>query len=151
MVTHNPWGEYGHEEHVQVHRVVKQICADQRKTLMYTNYCSDRSVTLMRKSIRGFSGEVFARDTDIELARELESLYRQHNIWTWPFQGYLYFPSESFVVDVPRTSRRLPGSRIPLNYIEVDGFEVHKKSVSARAASKLKQLFKRPTSTGPAL
>ena len=25
VITHNPWGEYGHEEHVQVHRVIKNI------------------------------------------------------------------------------------------------------------------------------
>ena len=27
VITHNPWGEYGHEEHVQVYRAVKRVQA----------------------------------------------------------------------------------------------------------------------------
>ncbi|MCA9476132.1 MAG: hypothetical protein KC563_10075, partial [Nitrospira sp.] len=39
VVTHNPWGEYGHEEHVQVYRAVKDLQASIGFNLWISNYC----------------------------------------------------------------------------------------------------------------
>ena len=44
VVTHNPWGDYGHEEHVQVHRAVTTVQKVLGYDVWYSNYCSERSL-----------------------------------------------------------------------------------------------------------
>lgn len=121
VLTHNPWGEYGHEDHVQVYRAVSKVREALGFDLWYSNYCSERAFPLMRRHIRGLRGESEQFETDLDLARSIEALYREHKCWTWPFDDYPFFDRERFIIDAPRASRRHAGSMIPLNFIEVDG------------------------------
>ena len=57
VFTHNPWGEYGHEEHVQVYRVVKDLQAQMRFNLWYSNYVSNKSFKLMLSHVERFCFE----------------------------------------------------------------------------------------------
>ena len=41
VVTHNPWGEYGHEEHVQVHRAVADVRQRLNFRLFVTGYVGE--------------------------------------------------------------------------------------------------------------
>ena len=41
IITHNPWGEYGHPEHVQVHRSVMKIAKDYDCNVYVDSYFSD--------------------------------------------------------------------------------------------------------------
>jgi len=54
VFTHNPWGEYGHEEHIQVYRVVKELQKEMKFNLWFSNYCSNKSIDLMLRHILGF-------------------------------------------------------------------------------------------------
>ncbi len=121
VLTHNPWGEYGHEDHVQVYRAVSKVKETLGFELWYSNYCSERAFPLMLRHIRGLRGDSEQFETNLELARSIETLYREHQCWTWPFDDYPYFDTEQFIIDAPRASRRHVGSIIPLNFIEVDG------------------------------
>ena len=48
VITHNPWGEYGHEEHVLVHRVATALAGAGHKDVWYDNHASTWSEDLMR-------------------------------------------------------------------------------------------------------
>lgn len=132
VLTHNPWGEYGHEEHVQIYRAVSQVRQTLGFDVWYSNYCSERAFPLMLRHIRGMRGESEQFETDVKLARSIETLYRENACWTWPFDDYPFFDRECFIADAPRASRRHVGSMIPLNFIEVDGPARNQGSVTAR-------------------
>src|SRR5271168_2315679 len=38
VYTHNPWGEYGHPEHIQVYRAVTALQAELGYTVWFSNY-----------------------------------------------------------------------------------------------------------------
>lgn len=46
VFTHAPWGEYGHEDHVQVFRVLESLRDEIGFTLGVSNYCTERSFPL---------------------------------------------------------------------------------------------------------
>jgi LmbE family N-acetylglucosaminyl deacetylase len=83
VVTHNPWGEYGHPEHVQVYRAVRALQGALGFRLWVSNYAAPLSA--------GFAGRVEARwvnkralPTDGAYARRLQGVYLRYRVWTWP-------------------------------------------------------------------
>lgn len=82
--THNPWGEYGHAEHIQVYRAVTELQAELGYTIWFSNYVAARSRPLAAlvglEPLWSQSREV---PTDADLVRRLRRLYRQHRAWTW--------------------------------------------------------------------
>ena len=43
VFTHNPWGEYGNEDHVLVYQALKTLQVEFHYTLWFSNYCSNPS------------------------------------------------------------------------------------------------------------
>jgi GlcNAc-PI de-N-acetylase len=121
VFTHNPWGEYGHEEHVQVYRVVSELQREYGFRLWFSNYCSNKSHNLMLRSLSGFRSDYVTLETKPELARKVEELYRRNNCWTWPFDDYRWFTHDCFIED-----KGLPGMEsksghlFPLNYLKIE-------------------------------
>ena len=85
VVTHNPWGEYGHEDHAQVFRAVHSIVSAVPGTTLYVpSYVSQRSSRLMRLCQQKFQfGEAFAVETPMELCDKIKALYQENGCWTW--------------------------------------------------------------------
>ncbi len=84
VYTHNPWGEYGHPEHIQVHRAVAALQSELGYTLWFSNYVGAASWSLARR----LAGEVRwtqrrTAQPDLVTARRLMRVYRQHGAWTW--------------------------------------------------------------------
>ncbi len=84
VYTHNPWGEYGHSEHIQVHRAVAALQAELGYTLWFSNYVGPRSWPLARQ----LGGELRWTERrsvlpDQAMARRLRGIYRRHGVWTW--------------------------------------------------------------------
>jgi len=85
VYTHNPWGEYGHPEHIQVYRAVTALQQELGFTVWFSNYVSARNLT--------FATGLAARLTwaeramvrpDLGVARALMGVYRQCGAWTYP-------------------------------------------------------------------
>ncbi len=83
VYTHNPWGEYGHPEHVQVYRAVAALQAELGFTLWFSNYVSPLTWRLARLSGAGWAQKVRVRP-DRALAWRLLWTYWRHGAWTWP-------------------------------------------------------------------
>lgn len=83
VVTHNPWGEYGHEEHVQVHRAVAALRQKRDFRLFVTGYVSDRSLRFMEMCAPRLGPAVALLPTDRALGEALMWQYQAHGIWTW--------------------------------------------------------------------
>jgi LmbE family N-acetylglucosaminyl deacetylase len=85
VYTHNPWGEYGHPEHVQVYRAVAELQRELGYTIWFSNYVSALSWPLARRA--GAEPCWAARQEmrpDTALARRLFFSYLRHRAWTWP-------------------------------------------------------------------
>jgi LmbE family N-acetylglucosaminyl deacetylase len=89
IYTHNPWGEYGHEEHVQVWRAVALLAQRHHTTVWVWDGPGDRLLLARGMRLRAdhytplpseLRSVELARDLD--RFRELKRLYLEHGAWT---------------------------------------------------------------------
>ena len=84
VYTHNAWGEYGHPEHVQVHRAIAALQPELGFTLWFSNYVAPLSFALAQKlgSAPCWAEKCRVRP-DVALAGRLRRIYLRHGAWTW--------------------------------------------------------------------
>lgn len=100
VYTHNPWGEYGHTEHIQVYRAVAAVQAELGFTIWFSNYVGSRSWPMARR----LGGQLRwvrrrALRPDRATARRLRRVYRLHGAWTWT--PVHYWPARETVYALP--------------------------------------------------
>ena len=115
VFTHNPWGEYGHEEHVQVYRVIQELQKEMGFNLLFSNYCSDRTVHLTSRLVDACMVE--SRVTDQVIADKLLAVYQQTNTWTW-YENWVWPERETFFQEsCVGTGNVSAGALLPVNMI----------------------------------
>jgi hypothetical protein len=122
IFTHNPWGDYGHEDHVLVYRALKTLQPRYGYMLWFSNYCSNRSFTLMNQYVSGFRSDYQCLPANLALAHEIADLYRQYGCWTW-YEDYQWFDHECLMKEKPsvQPSEQLAhGHLFPLNYLKTE-------------------------------
>ncbi|MBU6449191.1 MAG: PIG-L family deacetylase [Rhodospirillales bacterium] len=86
VYTHNPWGEYGHPEHIQVYRAVAALQKDLGFTIWFSNYMAPLTLPLIRRlAASPLWAEKRLVVPDVRLARRLRAIYLRHRVWTWSF------------------------------------------------------------------
>ena len=95
VATHSPWGEYGHEEHVQVFRAVSDLQAEMGFTLWVPGYASDKSYALMLRHLSRLDRSLPPQPTDPALGEQIKALYMRNGCWTW-FDDYVWPETEFF-------------------------------------------------------
>ena len=83
VFTHNPWGEYGNEEHVQVYRAVSALQVRMGFRLWFSNYCSNKTGNMMAQYVPKLVSNHATFATNKTLARKIKAIYQQNNCWTW--------------------------------------------------------------------
>jgi hypothetical protein len=83
VITHNPWGEYGHEDHVQVFRVIEHLQRELGFSLWVTSYVDRKSQRLMKQLIGATRAVSQPQQTDLALAHRVRDLCIRHGCWTW--------------------------------------------------------------------
>jgi LmbE family N-acetylglucosaminyl deacetylase len=152
VFTHNPWGEYGHESHVQLSRIVTTLAISRDATVWHSNYVSGKSSRMMRRYVHGFADEYFTRPVDPERALAIADTYRQNNAWSFD-DDFAWFPSECFLRG-PLNGAAEPtvGTLFPVNYVRVPFDPVARQrptpGFATRTRRKLSRLFGR-TQTVP--
>jgi LmbE family N-acetylglucosaminyl deacetylase len=120
VITHNPWGEYGHEEHVLVHRVTTALAGSQQKPVWYDNHVSSWSEDLMRLYLDKSERQVVHREVDRPAMESIADIYRAHDAWTW-FDDYRWFGDEYFVRGpLTRVDRPGFGWMFPVNMLRLE-------------------------------
>lgn len=120
VFTHNPWGEYGNEDHVLVYQALKNMQEKFNYQLWFSNYCSTRSITLMNNYISGFNSRYKCLPVNLTLAQEMAEIYKKNGCWTW-FEDYQWFDHECLMSEKPSNAEQkvLPyGHSFPVNYIK---------------------------------
>ncbi len=97
VFTHNPWGEYGHEDHVQVHHAIKAIMLPRGGRLMMPADVKPKSLKLMSKTVSSIVPKAFTRSIDRERASAIKQLYESHGCWTY-FKDWHPPEQESFLL-----------------------------------------------------
>jgi hypothetical protein len=119
VFTHNPWGEYGHEEHVQVFRAVENLQAELKFSLWVSNYISNRSVPLMLASMNKIGNDNFCVSTNKDVAAQIRDGYIKYGCWTW-YPDFHWADQDTFLQVNPLSQRkRHIGSVFPLNFIDI--------------------------------
>lgn len=123
VFTHNPWGEYGNEEHVQVFKVVDHLRQNLGFDLYVNGYVSNRSFKLMSRNSRRLANEPMTFETNLDLAADLMRIYVEHNCWTW--RNDYEWPRTEIFYRVQSMSdggvrRMRTTSSVPLNYLGID-------------------------------
>jgi LmbE family N-acetylglucosaminyl deacetylase len=118
VITHNPWGEYGHEDHIQVYRVLSVLSQELGFQLWFSNYVSNRSLELMLRYVTPDPDDYLSLPTNTKLAQSAVEVYRRNGCWTW-YPDWRWFDFECFVRarDFPAESP-INGRWIPVNLIK---------------------------------
>jgi len=95
IYTHNPWGEYGHEEHVTVFNTVLSLFPQNNKKLFVSCYVSDLSKKLFLKRKYLLDNNLEIGIVPQKLCDDLKTLYLKYNCWTWK-SDYRWPKSEIF-------------------------------------------------------
>jgi hypothetical protein len=119
VITHNPWGEYGHEEHVLVHSVATALAASGRKAVWYDNHASSWSEDLMRVYLDKSEHHVVRREVNEDAMERIANIYKANDAWTW-FNDYRWFRDEYFVRGpLARVEQPGFGSMFPVNMLRL--------------------------------
>jgi LmbE family N-acetylglucosaminyl deacetylase len=119
IFTHNPWGEYGHPEHVQIFQAIKGLKNEMKFNLWFSNYCSNNTSKLMAYFLYRFNLEYVTFKTNKALLNDVKDIYKRFDCWTW-YDNSEWFDEESFVKDGVLEEKDIKkGQIIPLNFIKV--------------------------------
>ncbi len=87
VVTHNPWGEYGHPEHIQVNRVISEIAEIKKFNYFVTGIASTCNQKYAFNQMHKLGDKYIIFETDLTLFKKIKDLYMENNCWTW-FEFY---------------------------------------------------------------
>lgn len=96
VIAHGPWGEYGHEEHVQLFRVVASLAAEMGFRLWVPAYFAPKSEALMRRNLKYCGRPTRPFPIDQDFAQGIAQLYKRTKCWTW-FDSYVWPETERFL------------------------------------------------------
>jgi LmbE family N-acetylglucosaminyl deacetylase len=120
VFAHNPWGEYGHEEHVQVNHAVMQLA--QRHGCSVWAWEGFSAASQIEQGVRLRADHYpegpisklpsVELNVDLDMYLQIRDLYQRHGAWTWA-DDYLP-PNPSRYIQLVRAGRGLidaePGS-----------------------------------------
>jgi LmbE family N-acetylglucosaminyl deacetylase len=75
VIAHGPWGEYGHEDHVQVFRVVANLAGELGFQLWVPAYVAPKSEALMQRNLKYCGKPTPPMPIDGVFAEEIAQIY----------------------------------------------------------------------------
>ena len=79
IFTHNPWGEYGHLDHIIIHMAVQST----EKPMIFTDIFMPSNWMNLKHSPKMEFSIIFQAINDLTFYQYCKSFYLKHNVWTW--------------------------------------------------------------------
>lgn len=95
IYTHNPWGEYGHEEHVQVFKAIYDLKHIYKLKIYVNGYVSNKSYNFMLKQRILISNKKQKKKIDKKFTEKIKKIYLLNNCWTFD-EFYIWPKIENF-------------------------------------------------------
>ena len=83
VITHNPWGEYGHPEHIQVNRVVSELAKKIKFKFFVTGIAGTSTQNYAFDQMSKLTDKYAIFETDKSLYKRIKNFYVANNCWTW--------------------------------------------------------------------
>lgn len=96
IYTHSSWGEYGHEEHIQLNKIVNDLALKNNKVVRTFGYASSRTFNLMLNKLSKMNLEIEKKKTNKNLFIKIKRLYIENNCWT--FYDEFKLPEHEFFI-----------------------------------------------------
>ncbi len=131
LITHNPWGEYGNPEHVQVHRAVVSLAKKYNSEVYVNGYFSQVTTNLMYKTIDRIDTKPIFKYINRNFFFKLKNYYIQMDSWTWeneykPPETEVFYKLNTYQFEENSSKsnlKALKAGRVPLNLIN---FQAHR-------------------------
>jgi len=138
VITHAPWGEYGHEDHVQLFRAVEALRPALGFALWVPAHASARSLPLMQRHLGRLGDPTPPMPTDRDLAATLCALYRETGCWTW-VDDHAWPQTEIFYPILPAPAAVAPGRSFPVTLVTLPAARARPpRGLVARARARLR-------------
>lgn len=112
VYSHNPWGEYGHEDHILVFRAVEAARRELGFRHYVSAYVSDRSAGLAQRWMDRMPPRSGLAVTDQAFGASIEAIYRENGCWTW--EENWRWPSEEWFFEMTDAAAVPPPGDVPL-------------------------------------
>lgn len=116
VVTHNPWGEYGHEHHIQLFRALESLQPQMGYQIWVNCYAGAKTSGLVARHLERLGPPTPDLPLNQPLVEELQGLYQKTSTWTW-YQEYRWPETERFFPLLPMGEKAAPGTVRPLHWI----------------------------------
>jgi LmbE family N-acetylglucosaminyl deacetylase len=116
VVTHNPWGEYGHEEHVQLFHVVRGLAAELGIRVWVSCYVGPKTLEYMKTKLSLLGAPLGPLPVEKELCERLRDLYVSAGCWTWD-KAYAWPAQDFFFPVLEKDTPRRSETALPLNML----------------------------------
>lgn len=83
IYTHNPWGEYGHEDHILVFNVINNLSKKLKLKIYVNGYVADNSYNLMSKKQYLLSNNFTFKKIDHKFNSIIKKKYILNSCWTF--------------------------------------------------------------------
>jgi len=123
VVTHNPWGEYGNSEHIQIFKIVFNIAREKKINMFVSGYFSDLTKNYLKRKQHFLIPNHNFLLTNNNFYLQLKNHYIKYGCWTW-FNSYK-IPSYECIynidlsIDLNSNFKHNRAINLPLNYLDL--------------------------------
>ena len=124
IYTHNPWGEYGHEDHILVFDVINSLSKKLKLKIFVNGYVSNNSLNLMSKTQHLLSNNFEYKNIDHKFNSNIKRKYIANSCWTFK-ENYKWPKTEIFFkIDNKNKNKKINTSSPNLNFM-MDNYKIN--------------------------
>ena len=140
VYTHSPWGDYGHEDHIQIFKCIMHLKKFNNFKVFVFAYISRDTVNLAYSNFKFLNGNFEVKRNDFKIYNLLKNLYIQEKCWTWSKKSkpalYEYF----YEIDLNK-NQNLKNINFTMNYFYQPFYSNKITPLNFKVNSKFFKLF----------
>lgn len=104
VFTHNPWGEYGHFDHINIHNIIRELTLEKNINLYCFGYITEKNFYYFKNFLKIIDpNKSLILKTNKQEFKNFKKLYIDNNCWTW-YKNY-ELPQEELFFFIDKTKK----------------------------------------------